>query len=340
MAHAASYNKWAVKDLIHEHDRTAKKYKNNVCRARSSLNFTYGIDGRNANEIYKLVMERCSTIMQGKKMQDKTNVVVEWNVTYPAELCHEEEYDTGKKDKNGNPIIMKYNKPDFPEHCKDFFSAVYDFSAKRYGGDNIIGGYVHMDETTPHMHLVLVPESVSRKTGRRTVSSASLLLKKELSMYHRDLQKHMIDEFGDVACTWILNGRTKTGETTAQMKARQAKEKELADYEKHLDELDEELGFLLINTISDITGEEYSDDVDEAIDGLKDFRRKMTAEKKNIESERSALQKERSEREQILRQIDHQIKERLSSLETVKKGTEISNKLDFSKYSNIAKFVD
>ena len=39
----------------------------------------------------------------------------------------------------------------------NFFSDCYKFFAERYGKENIISAVVHLDETTPHMHLNLMP---------------------------------------------------------------------------------------------------------------------------------------------------------------------------------------
>lgn len=77
MARVDSYPKQALKKMIHEHDRTAKNYKNNVDLKRSHLNYSLGINGRSANECYDSVMKRCKEIMQSKPMQTQTNVVSE-----------------------------------------------------------------------------------------------------------------------------------------------------------------------------------------------------------------------------------------------------------------------
>ena len=42
---------------------------------------------------------------------------------------------------------------DIEEWAKD----VYEFMSKKYGEDNIIGFYVHLDEMNPHIHCTLVP---------------------------------------------------------------------------------------------------------------------------------------------------------------------------------------
>ena len=350
MARVDSYPKQALKKIIHEHDRTAKNYKNNVDLKRSHLNYSLGINGRSANECYDSVMKRCKEIMQSKPMQTQTNVVSEWIITFPAELCHEEQYDTGKISKSGKQIFRTYNKPNDIELCKRFFEEVYEFTAKRYGMDNMLGGYVHMDETTPQIHIDFVPEAISRKTGNRTVSSASLLSRSELRNYHKDLAKHMVDVFGKDAKNWILNGRTKTSETTEQMKARQAEDEKLFHRKKTLDEKeidlteqeeelhakDEEMTALLFETLSGITGKEYSED-----DELEDIVRSINAWRSEMESLKEEVRIEQKQKEEKLRQIDDRIEKHLNMLKTVQKGTsDDDDSFDYRKYSNISSFID
>lgn len=45
---------------------------------------------------------------------------------------------------------------------------VYDWCVRRYGRENIIGFQVHLDETSPHIHAMIIPIS-SRKSGRECV---------------------------------------------------------------------------------------------------------------------------------------------------------------------------
>lgn len=221
MARADSYNRHAVKNLINEHSRRAKNYKNDVDLNRSHLNWGYGLHDLETATQYLAIMTRCNEIMQGRDMQGQTNVISEWVITYPARLCHEEKYDTGKiNKKTGEKIYKTYNVPNDMEHCKRFFDLAYWYTCGRYGNDNVMCGFVNMDETTPHMHVDVVPEAISRKTGMKTVSSASLLTKAELQGYQRNLQKEMIQEFGLSASDYILNGRTKGNYTVREMKAR------------------------------------------------------------------------------------------------------------------------
>ena len=58
---------------------------------------------------------------------------------------------------------------DVPEaEYEKFFHATYDFLEKRYGRENVVSAYVHMDEITPHMHFAFVPVVYDkRKSGIR-----------------------------------------------------------------------------------------------------------------------------------------------------------------------------
>lgn len=46
---------------------------------------------------------------------------------------------------------------------------VYDWCSRRYGRENIIGFQVHLDETSPHIHALIVPVGVRPKSGRECV---------------------------------------------------------------------------------------------------------------------------------------------------------------------------
>ena len=245
MARAESYSRHIVRRLLHEHDRTANKYKNYVDKSRSHLNYGYGGNKKTADENYLAILRRCDEIMDGRKMQTQTNVISEWIVTYPARLCHVERYDTGevygKGKKKGQKIYREYNQPNDTEHCKKFFDITYNFMKRRYGDDNVIAGYVHMDETTPQIHVCVVPDAISRKTGRRTVSSASLLTRAELHNFHQDLQKEMLNVFGRDASDYILNGRTQGGYTIDELKKRKKDREVIVKKAKQIIKKEEEL---------------------------------------------------------------------------------------------------
>ena len=61
-----------------------------------------------------------------------------------------------------------------------FFMDCVRFFAERYGEDNIISAVVHMDETTPHLHLNLIPIADER------LSAKTLFGRKELQRLQTD----------------------------------------------------------------------------------------------------------------------------------------------------------
>lgn len=74
--------------------------------------------------------------------------------------------EDGMLDENGQ--IRK--DCELPEDSKMYslFMDTYRFACKRFGADNIVGAYIHLDEYTPHMHLFVVPVTMkeSRYAGK------------------------------------------------------------------------------------------------------------------------------------------------------------------------------
>ena len=57
---------------------------------------------------------------------------------------------------------------DLPENeHEQFFKTTFDFLSDRYGKENIISAYVHMDETIPHMHFAFIPGVPDKKKQGR-----------------------------------------------------------------------------------------------------------------------------------------------------------------------------
>ena len=94
----------------------------------------------------------------------------------------------------------------------NFFSDCYKFFAERYGEENIIAAVVHNDETTPHMHLNLMPVT---KDGR--LCSKQLFDKPQLQQLQSDF-------YEAVGKRWVLQrgkeGSQKKHLSTAEFKAK------------------------------------------------------------------------------------------------------------------------
>lgn len=72
-----------------------------------------------------------------------------------------------------------------PEETREFFQANADFFAENFGKQNLAYGSVHLDETTPHMHLGVVP----MKDGR--LSSKALFTREKLTEIQEQLPKYL-----------------------------------------------------------------------------------------------------------------------------------------------------
>lgn len=116
------------------------------------------------------------------------NVFCDWIVTAPQELA-ENEY-------------------------ADFFRETYKFLNKRYGKDNVISAYVHMDESQPHIHYAFVPVAMDKKKNIPKLSAKEVITLKELKSFHKDLSTRLNSFFGrDIG---ILNGATDLGNKTIE----------------------------------------------------------------------------------------------------------------------------
>ena len=128
-----------------------------------------------------------------------------------------------------NSFVLGSDKTFFDGLAKveqyNFFSDCYKFFAERYGEENIIAAIVHNDETTPHMHLNLMPVT---KDGR--LCSKQLFDKPQL-------QKLQTDFYESVGKRWGLQrgkeGSQKKHLSTAEFKAKKIIEQAEAIREKN-----------------------------------------------------------------------------------------------------------
>lgn len=95
-----------------------------------------------------------------------------------------------------------------PSQQRRFFEDATEYFAEKYGKENIISAVVHMDETTPHMHLNLVPIVDRRLCAKELFTPKTL----------RELQSDFWEKVGK---KWELE-RGKPGS--------QAKHKSVAEY--------------------------------------------------------------------------------------------------------------
>ena len=78
-----------------------------------------------------------------------------------------------------------------PAEQRSFFEDSTKFFMKRYGAENVVNATVHMDETTPHMHLGIVPIT---NDGR--LSAKTIFTRKELMALQTDFVIAVGERYG------------------------------------------------------------------------------------------------------------------------------------------------
>lgn len=146
-----------------------------------------------------------------------------------------------KKPVQSCDIVITLPKTEDPANMETFFNAAYDSLMKLYGQkDNVIGCWVHLDESQPHMHFAFLPIA-ERKPSKRTrpdclekISTAAYWPKKSsLQQMHRTVQKDLDKAMGHHV--EVLNGITSAqggNKTIAQLKSETAKMQERIEKNK------------------------------------------------------------------------------------------------------------
>lgn len=201
MAHVEKYTRGAMGHMLAHYNRTKASSTSLIDPARTPLNYNLANTDQPLSQL-DFIHKRLSEI---KVLNRKdVNVFCDWIVTAPQELS-ENEY-------------------------ADFFRETYKFLNERYGKENVISAYVHMDESQPHIHYAFVPVAIDKKKNIPKLSAKEVITLKELKSFHKDLSNHLNEFFGrDIG---ILNGATDLGnQTIKQLRNKKGSLKNYADTE-------------------------------------------------------------------------------------------------------------
>lgn len=180
MAHLEKYTRVQLPHLL-KHDERARDENGEYIRfgnksidtSRTHLNY-------NLHERKDGLSDYDFIVQQGKKYLAKNvvnrkdvNWVGSWIVTLPTMLVEAD-----------------------PRVQRRFFEETTRFIENRYGYDNIVGAYVHNDETTPHMHIKVLPIFYDEKKGKKRMSAKDVFNPDELRGFHKELEAHMAKVFG------------------------------------------------------------------------------------------------------------------------------------------------
>lgn len=144
MANLTGYPQSAVGHMLnhytrHGADPDQKKYKyrnQNIDQQRTCLNYQIGVERDDPEGFVSELVGRSD--VPPREGQKATNVISDWVITLPRNEALE-----GRE--------------------REFFQVAYDHLKKRVPEHLIVGAFVHMDETQPHMHFCFVPLVTSPK---------------------------------------------------------------------------------------------------------------------------------------------------------------------------------
>lgn len=204
MANVEKYGRGSIGLLFGHYDRsTGEKISNqDIDSNRTHLNYNLAEQDQPQSQL-DYIRQRLGEVKVSKRKD--VNVMCSWAITAPKDL---------------------------PEQDLElFFKESYSFLKEQYGVENIISAYVHMDETTPHMHFTFVPvvpnitKSKVKKDGKFVkdengkqvykykengggkVSAKELITKSHLLSFHPAFDEHMQKVFGrDIG---VITGETK-----------------------------------------------------------------------------------------------------------------------------------
>lgn len=198
MAHIEKFSKNSVGHLFAHFERKKEngefvKFSNQeIDITKSDLNYNLAWN-RNKNQ-YKIYKDRLSQVQVFNRSDVKT--LCSCVTTIPQET------------------YLKFK--DNPEAIREFFEKSYDFLENRYGKENVVSAFVHMDETTPHMHFAFIPVVLDKKKNIEKVCAKEVITTKELKTFHKDYQK-FLDNNLSYECL-VHSGITKENKTIKELK--------------------------------------------------------------------------------------------------------------------------
>lgn len=174
-----------------------RTYKNQqIDHSKTYLNYNLAPKHDNMTD-YEFMKKRCEELKVLKRKD--VNWLVSWVITVP-------------NDYQGNQEL--------------FFKEAYNFFENRYGRCNVVSAYVHLDETSPHMHFCFVPVVFDNKKQDYKVNAKACINKTELKKIHPEMEKYLEKQLNTKVN--ILNGATAEGNKTIEQLKQEEKVKQQA----------------------------------------------------------------------------------------------------------------
>lgn len=151
-----------IKGLEKEQEREGKISNEEINLDKTHLNYDLVKSDLN---LYQRVKQRVDEVRPVSRIQK--NSVVDYSniITVPKE-----QFEKWGIDKS-----------------KEYLKEVYNYFCKEFGSENVISAKVHLDETTPHMHLHFVP--VNKENGK--LQARSVMTPGKINKIHTDAPSYL-----------------------------------------------------------------------------------------------------------------------------------------------------
>lgn len=165
----------AVKGLEKEQEREGKTSNKEIVPEKTHLNYDLVQSDLN---LYQRIKQRVDEVRPVSRVQK--NSVVDYSniITVPQEQFKEWGVDKSK----------------------EYLKSVYEYFCQEFGKKNVVSAKVHLDETTPHMHLHFVPVSEQGKLQARKIMTPQ-----RINKIHTEAPKYLQEMGFDV-----IRGQGKT----------------------------------------------------------------------------------------------------------------------------------
>ncbi|MCX0368282.1 MobV family relaxase [Clostridium perfringens] len=160
-----------------ENEQKRKGFIRNKDIDLSKTHLNYDLVESNLN-LYQRIKKRVEEVRENSRIQKNSVVDVSNIIT-----LNKEQFEEWGKDKS-----------------KEYFREVYNYFCNEFGKENVVSAKVHMDETTPHMHLHFVPIKDDKLQCR------SVLNQSRFNKVHSNAPKYLQEKGFNVVRG---NGKTK-----------------------------------------------------------------------------------------------------------------------------------
>ena len=308
MAHVEKYNVAQVGHMFNHYGRQAddkvQRTNENINLERTHLNYNLAPNRHMTQKQY--LDKRLQEITINKKRAD-TVLMADWVVTLPKTI------------------------PDGRE--KEFFQNIYNYLTDKYGENNTISAFVHMDETTPHIHFCFIPVAPEHINAKGKLVSERLCAKevlnrKDLNRFHKDLEEYM-EQAMQLSDCGLLNGATINGNRTMTQLKLETEQKQLNSIIQQKNDIIKTLDAEPPKKTLLETEKHYKARIDrETANNLKEqelyqktqeldeLQRKLSIKEQEINSKSYLLQENMQKLAKKQKQFDEEVANKINQLET------------------------